>query len=103
MASHTRLRWPSRRPVPRQRMPAQRPIFRIEEALRPDRPIANEAANADVLNELKAVRALLEGGVAPNVAPELAELRTLRAETELIQQVINRTKREISMLYANGV
>jgi chemotaxis protein CheZ len=63
------------------------------------------APGDDVHTELRALRALFEqhrGGAGEPQTPESAELRKLRAETDLIHRAIRQTKDELAVLRVNG-
>jgi chemotaxis protein CheZ len=94
-------------------MPAQRKIFRIEEtmrntaepqdALRPDDPIVP----SDVIDELRALRALMEQRMPDGTGPRAAdvptrEVRQLKIELDVIGDAIKQTRSEIVSLQDQG-
>ena len=99
-------------------MPPQRKLFRVEEVGNVQLPAAS-AIDADaalrhyeLMTELKAMRAFLQGTPAPDqaVAEETAntyrlqirEVQKLKSELDLIHAAINRTKQEIATLHVTG-
>src|SRR4051794_40226958 len=95
------------------RMPIQRKVFRIEQM----RAVATVAASLkatdvtptdprEILAELKALQDLMEARTAaasPDVAPCDADgFRRLRQETDAINDALNRTKKEITVLHVHA-
>ncbi|MGV3635469.1 MAG: protein phosphatase CheZ [Pseudorhodoplanes sp.] len=95
-------------------MPAQRKIFRIEEtmrsaaepqhALRPDDP----SVPSDVIDELRALRALMEQRMPDGAGPRTAadaparEMHKLKIELDVIGDAIKQTRSEIVSLQDQG-
>lgn len=93
-------------------MATQRKIFRIEQingqdALRhvpPDEP-DSAARHAEIMIAINAIRALLEASNAPSTpvtgafGAEVSEAKTLKAELDVIDEAIKRTRQELAKLH----
>jgi len=99
-------------------MPPQRKLFRVEEVGNGQLPAAS-AIDADaalrhyeLMTELKAMRAFLQGTPANDQADaeetantyrlQIREVQKLKSELDLIHAAINRTKQEIATLHVTG-
>src|SRR2546421_5454152 len=95
-------------------MADRRKVFRIEQMKNTaaDQPVSGgepEAAlhHGEIMNELRALRALLAphadmGQDSESYRAELAEMKKLKNELDLIYDAINRTKHEIATLHVTG-
>jgi chemotaxis protein CheZ len=93
-------------------MAVQRKVFRIEQMAGVATPATSPAADSstapppphrDILDELTALRALIERRDGNATAPaETAEWRKLREDTDSIQRAISRTKHELATLHVGA-
>jgi len=93
-------------------MPEQRKIFRIEETLlglsKPDDTAAtrnDSAAHAEILAEIRALRAAIEAQkapIGPNTDAQSLEVRKLKIELDVIGDAIKQTRSEIVSLQDQG-